>query len=214
MIPLAYAARPLEQEVREMTNKGFTLIELVMVIVLVSILAAVMSPVLFRDTSSVSAGALVKKVLNDIRYVQSLALIRSNLDTPDTSNPAFVYRIRFNVADADCSGTNQYTIVNDADNDGNWGENPNEAGLVESAREPSTGASYFCVQLDSGDYAGFTVTADFGGATPGILEFDTSGIPYDSDGARISASKTVTITKGAETRAITLTPNTGMVSLQ
>ncbi len=197
-----------------MDDKGFTLIELVMVIVLISIVAAVVSPVLFRDTSSVGAGALVKKVLNDIRYAQSLALIRSNLDTPDTSNPAFTYRIRFNVADANCSGTNQYTIVNDADNDGNWGENPNESGLVESAKEPSTGGEYFCVQLDTGDYAGFTITADFGGSTAGILEFDTSGIPYDSDGAGISASKTVTIAKGAETRSITLTPNTGMVSIQ
>ncbi|MBI5237568.1 MAG: prepilin-type N-terminal cleavage/methylation domain-containing protein [Deltaproteobacteria bacterium] len=193
---------------------GFSLIELLMVIVIAAIMAAVAAPFLFRGGSVLTAGAMAKKVKDDIRYAQSLALLRSNLDTPSATNPKFAYRIRFNVADANCSYTNQYTIVNNADNNATWGENPNGAGIIESARNPANGDRWFCVQMDSGDYAGFVASADFGGATPGILEFDNMGIPYDSDGNKLTASKTVQVTKGAETITITVTPNTGRVSIQ
>lgn len=195
-------------------EKGFTLIELIMVIVLISIVAAAVSPFIFRGTNPVSVGAFARKVKDDIRYAQTLALLRSNLDTPDASNPTFSYRIKFNTADANCTGTNQYAIVNDADSNGTWGENPNASGSVESARNPASGADYFCVQLDSGDYNGFTVSADFGGSVPGVLEFDNTGTPYDSDGIKLTAAKTLTVARGSETMTITVTPNTGMVALQ
>lgn len=195
-------------------KRGFTVIELVMVLVLVGIIAAVVSPMLTGGTSAVTVGAMARKVADDIRYAQSLALVRSNLDTPAVTNPAFLYSIRFNVADASCPGANNYTIVNDADGNGTWGENPNGAGLVESARLSSTGAEYFCVRLDSGDYKGFSVSADFGGSTPGIVSFDNFGIPYDSDGTRLAAAKTITVSSAGESMTVTVTPNTGRVSIQ
>lgn len=197
-----------------MSKKGFTLIELIMVLVLISIVAAVAAPALFRGTSEISVLAFAKKAGEDIRYAQALAMKRHNLDTPSSSSPSFRYRIRFNVADANCAGANQYAIVNDADYDGTWGENPNGSGVVESARNPATGETYFCVKLDSGDFAGFTVAADFGGSVPGIIEFDTLGIPYDSDGSKLTASKTAVISKGGSSSSITITPNTGMVTVQ
>jgi prepilin-type N-terminal cleavage/methylation domain-containing protein len=183
-------------------RNGFTIIELVMVIVLVAIVAAVAAPMLFRGTSSVGAIALAKKVQDDIRYAQSLAMQGANLDTPLQTNPTFFYRIRFNAADSNCPYTNQYTIVNDADNDGVWGESPPDSTIIESARNPSTGDDYFCVQTDTGDYAGFTIATSFGGA----IDFDAFGVP--------SASGTITVTKGGESATITVTQNTGRVVLQ
>ena len=193
---------------------GFTLIELVMVIVLIGIVLGVSAPVFFGNSSGIEVGAMVRKVQSDIRYTQSLAMNRSRLDTPNLSSPTYRYRIRFNVADSDCSYTNQYNVVSDADNNGTWGEYPNGASFVESAREPSGGNEYFCVQLDTGDYAGITVTADFGGGEAGTLEFDTLGIPYDSDGAKLMAPVNVTVAKGAASRTVTVTPYTGTVVLQ
>lgn len=197
-----------------MDSRGFTLIELIMTMLLAALLAAVAVPYLFRGEAPLTVQAFARKVADDMRYSQSLAMLRSGLDTPRTTNPYFLYRIRFNVADANCPGANQYTIVNDADNNGTWGEAPNGAGRTESGRNPSSGDDYFCVQMDSGDYAGFTVSADFGGAAPGVLAFDSFGIPYDSDGAALSATKTVTVSKGSETATVTVTPNTGFLAVQ
>lgn len=197
-----------------MDNRGFTLIELILVIVLVSIVAALAAPVIFGGRGRLTTAAMAAKVKDDIRYTQSLAMQRNRLDTPNATNPSFTYRIRFNVPDANCPGADQYTIVNDADNNGTWGENPNSSGVVESARVPATGASYFCVQLVSGDYKGFTISADFGGSVPGILEFDGSGIPYNSDHVKLAAMKSIIISKDGVTSTATVTPNTGMVTVQ
>lgn len=195
-------------------DKGFTLIELVLVIALAAILAAVAYPMIFGGTSAVTVPVFAKKVQEDIRYAQSLALLRSNLDTPNATNPTFRYRIRINIADASCPGSAQYTIVNDSDNNATWGENPNGGGVVESARNPATGEAFFCVRMDTGDLVGFQISADFGGSVPGIIEFDTMGTPYDSDGVKLAASKTITITKDGVSSTVTITPNTGMVVVQ
>lgn len=197
-----------------MGKKGFTLIELIMTMLLAAILAAVAAPYLFRGQALLTVPAFARKVADDIRYAQSLAMLRGGLDTPQTTNPYFLYRIRFNVADANCVGASQYTIVNDADNNDAWGERPNTSGQVESARGPSTGADYFCVSMESGDYAGFAISADFGGSVPGVLSFDTLGVPLDSDGAQITTVKTVTISRGGESALITVTPKTGFTAVQ
>lgn len=197
-----------------MDKKGFTVIELVLVLILMAIVAAAASPMLFRGASVVTAPAFAKKLGDDVRYAQTLALARSGLDSPASTEPAFLYRISFNAVEAACAGASHYTITNDSDRDGNWGENPNGGGAIESARDPSTGADYFCVRTDSGDYAGFAISADFGGAIPGVLEFDNLGIPYDSDGKRLTAAKTIVVSKSGVSETISVTPNTGMVTIQ
>jgi len=197
-----------------MEEKGFTIIELIMTMLLAAILAAVAAPYLFRGQAPLTVPAFARKVADDIRYAQSLAMLRAGLETPQTTNPYFLYRIRFNVADANCPGASQYAIVSDADNNGAWGEFPNGSGQVESGRLPSTGAEYFCVSMESGDYAGFTIAADFGGSIPGALSFDSLGVPLDSDGAALSAVKTVTVSRGGESALITVTPKTGFTAAQ
>jgi MSHA pilin protein MshC len=59
-----------------MCRKGFTLIELVMVIVLLGILAAFIAPNLGNITST-KAGAFSDKLRADIRYAQDLAMTRN-----------------------------------------------------------------------------------------------------------------------------------------
>lgn len=202
------------RETALMKNKGFTIIELLLTMLLAAILAAVAAPYLFHGEAPLTVQAFAEKVVDDVRYAQSLAMLRSALETPENSSPYFIYRVRFNAADPNCPGARQYTIVNDADNNGAWGERPNGGGHVESARLPSTGAEYFCVSLENGDYAGFSVTADFGGGTPGILGFDTLGVPLDSDGAPLAASRTITVSRGGESAFIIVNPKTGFTAVQ
>lgn len=209
-----------------MNKKGFTLIELLMVMVIIAAVSVVAAPFIFKNAEGVSSAAMARKIREDIRYAQSLALLRSKLDTPGVSDPKFTYRIVFNVnpsspADQNynvflnCPGTNKYAIVNNADNNAFWGEKPNSSGVVESARNPSDGSVFFCVQLGTGHFTGLGVSANFGGSVPGILEFDGKGVPYNNDGAKISSgANTVTVTSGTDSAVLTVTPNTGWVSVQ
>jgi prepilin-type N-terminal cleavage/methylation domain-containing protein len=197
-----------------MGEKGFTITELLMTLIIAAVLAAGAAFYLIRGEKGITAHAFARKVVNDVRYAQSLAMLRSGLDTPQATNPYFLYRVSFNSADPSCPGANQYAIVNDADNNGTWGEAPNGSGQVESAREPSTGKDYFCVSMDTGEYAGFNVSTDFGGTLPGVLSFDTFGTPLDSDGVPLSTVKTISIAKGGELVLVTVTPQTGFTAVQ
>jgi prepilin-type N-terminal cleavage/methylation domain-containing protein len=195
-------------------KRGFTLIELIMIIVLIGIISATVVPSLFQDGATMSVSATARKIADDIRYTQALAMARHKLTATTATNPAFRFRIRFNVADTDCSGSDQYNIVSDQDNDGTWGENPNGASIIESAIDPVTRAGYFCVQLNTGDFTGIAASVNFGGSEIGTLEFDSVGIPYDSDGSKLTVTKTITVSKGGQSASVVVTPNTGRVYLQ
>jgi len=82
-----------------MNRKGFTLIELVMVIVLIAIIAVVVAPRLGNITSTKTA-VFGDKLRADIRYAQSLAM---------TQNQRF--RVYFNSAPAPNPG---YAVTNNA----------------------------------------------------------------------------------------------------
>jgi MSHA pilin protein MshC len=71
-----------------MTQKGFTLIELVMVLVLIGIVAAFVAPRL-GNIAATNAGAFTDKLRSDIRYAQNLAMTRNQR-----------HRVYFNAAPA------------------------------------------------------------------------------------------------------------------
>ncbi len=74
--------RLTRSEVRNPNSRGFTIIELVMVIVLISILAIYAAPKLGNITS-MKGGAFADKLRADIRYAQNLAMtrgVRSRVD--------------------------------------------------------------------------------------------------------------------------------------
>lgn len=63
------------QKMKQILRRGFTLIELAMVIVIVSILAALAIP-RFDSFYSIKLSGAMKKVVQDIRYVQQIAISR------------------------------------------------------------------------------------------------------------------------------------------
>jgi MSHA pilin protein MshC len=83
-----------------MNQKGFTLIELVMVIVLIGILAVIAVPQL-GDMTGMKAGAFADKLEADIRYAQNLAMTRN-----------IRHRVYFNAAPAPTP--NGYAVTNNA----------------------------------------------------------------------------------------------------
>jgi prepilin-type N-terminal cleavage/methylation domain-containing protein len=138
-----------------MGRKGFTLIELIIIIVLISIVAAFAASRLGNITGS-KAPAFRDKLVSEIRYAQNLAMTQN-----------LRYRIYFNTAPAPASG---YAVVNDANGDG-WVT----TGANEYAQDPA-GSGPLRVTLSAGDYAGITVGTPADGGS-GFVEFNSLGSP-------------------------------------
>lgn len=131
-------------------QKGFTLIELVIIMVLIGIMAVFAAPRLY--ITSTNAAAFSDKLRADIRYAQNLAMTQARrwrvyVNTPPAPNPG-------------------YAVVNDANGNGTWGE------PGEFAADPAGGA-VLSITLDAGQFAGITVS------TPalGYIEFNSLGAP-------------------------------------
>lgn len=169
-----------------MDQKGFTLIELVMVIVLIGILAVFVAPRLPSVTTT-NAGAFVDKLRADIRYAQNLAMTRNQR-----------YRVYFSTAPSPVP--NGYAVVNDANANGTWGE----AGEV--ALDPA-GSGNLSITLNVGQYAGITFSAV--GFAGNYVEFNSLGVPYDGGGA-LAANKSVTVSPVGMT--VTVAAQTGAVN--
>lgn len=112
-----------------MNRKGFTLIELVMILVLIGILAAVVVPRLGNVTTT-NATAFVDKLRADIRYAQNLAMTRGKRT-----------RIVFSAS--------SYTISRDSSGASN-------CSAFTTASDPASGGN-LAVVLNTGKYAGITI---------------------------------------------------------
>jgi MSHA pilin protein MshC len=168
-----------------MNHKGFTLIELVMILVLIGIIAVFAAPKL-GNIATTNAGAFADKLRADIRYAQNMAMSTNRR-----------YRVYFNTAPSPNPG---YTVVNDANGNGTWGE----AGEV--VMDPA-GSGDLNIALNAGQYAGITFSAV--GFSGNYVEFNALGVPYDSGGA-LTLSKNVTISPGGA--IVTVTAQTGAVN--
>ena len=153
-----------------MNCKGFTFIELVMVIVLIGIIAVYAAPRLSNVTDT-KAGAFVDKLRADIRYAQNLAM---------TGNQR--YRVYFNGSGGGAPASG-YIVVNNA--------------TGEIALDPAGGGNLI-VTLNTGNYAGITVSTPAGG----FIEFNSLGVP--------TAAATLTIAPGGQ--QVTITAQTGAVN--
>ena len=118
-----------------MNCKGFTFIELIMLIVLIGIIAVYAAPRLGNLTDTKS-GAFVDKLRADIRYAQNLAMTRNQR-----------YRVYFNGSGGGAPASG-YIVVNNA--------------TGETAQDPA-GSGNLIVTLNTGDYTGITVSTPAGG---------------------------------------------------
>jgi len=91
-----------------MKRSAFTLLELVMVIVVLGILAAVSLPKLDRDIKQEAADS----ILSDIRYTQHLALMDNK---HDFDNPKWHQRF-WRMVFSTCTGTDKYYMIGTDDN--------------------------------------------------------------------------------------------------
>ena len=186
---LSNAAR----EKQAMNRNGFTLIELVMVIVLLSIIAMFVAPRLPNITTT-NAGAFVDKLRTDIRYAQNLAMTRNRRTrvyfngqgpAPVTA-PVQGYTVGIdNSATANCSS---FVLASDPAGGGNM-----------------------LVALNTGNYSGITVAP-----STTCLEYDSLGRPYTCGvGACSIAPLLLTMTadvNGDATMRVSVTIQTGAVN--
>ena len=170
-----------------MRQKGFTLIELVIIIVLIGIIAAFAAPKLGNITST-NAASFADKLRADLRYTQNLAMTRNQR-----------YRMYLNAAPAPNPG---YAVVNDANADG-WGA----TGANEYAQDPA-GSGNLSIALGAGDYAGITITSP----AAGYVEFNSLGTPAVGGGlAFVAGIATITVNASAATN-VTIADQTGAVN--
>ncbi len=113
-----------------MNRKGFTLIELVMVIVLIGIIAVFIAPRLGNITTT-NAGPFMDKLRADIRYAQNQAMTKNR-------------RIRVNLTNT------SYSVSQD-------NSPANNCGSFAPVADPAEGGN-LSIALDTGSYAGITIT--------------------------------------------------------
>jgi len=176
-----------------MDRKGFTLIELIMVIVIIGIFAMVAAPQLGNITST-KAGAFSGKLRADIRYAQSVAM-RGNGRV----------RVYFNGTGgggvtAPAAG---YAMAYDS-------SAANDCSSFASIINPG-GSGNLTVTLMSGDFANISAAS-----STNCIEYDTLGRPYDCSGNLGSCTTTasagdLTVTVSPN-GSITITAQTGAVN--
>jgi MSHA pilin protein MshC len=172
-----------------MKSRGFTLIELIMVIVLLGILAVFVAPRLPSVTGT-NAAAFADKLKADIRYAQNLAMTQNRRA-----------RVYFN-GFAGPPGPG-YAAAIDNSATGNCTS-------FSPIADPAGGGN-LSIALNIGDYAGITVNPDVD-----CLEYNSLGRPYDCSepppncsGASLAGDMTIWILPAG---SVTITAQTGAVN--
>lgn len=195
-------------------KQAFTLIELIMVIVVVGILAATVSPAFQRDTNAEAA----QQFMSHVRYTQHLAMVEDKFDPNDANWFKRRWQIRLN------SGV--YAIVSDRNNDGTLAQTDIATDPLDSNKRLDGGLiasdDNRTQSLDLATEYGATIATSGGcnGASPLIISFDHLGRPLlgdiSSDTSSYPASRlltsncNLTFSGGSEADiVVTITSETG-----
>lgn len=164
---------------------GFTLVELIAVLVVVGILAFAVSIGVQSALASFRLNAASAKILSDIRYAQHQARARNGW-----------YGVRFQA-----NPTNRYNVY--------FTNGVSDIDLLDPA-EPSA-----VLDVDVAARFGGTLITAVAIAAGNKVEFNPIGTPYDDkNGSPLGSDGTVTISQGGSARTIRIVKNTGMVELQ
>ncbi len=199
-------------------KKAFTMLELVIVIVIIGILAATVTPAFQRDTDAEAA----QQFMNHVRYTQHLAMVDDKFD-PNRANWFLSrWQIRLNT-------NGKYVIGSDDNLDGDLVESELATNPLDASRRLdggiiTTDSSIVTSELDlnSAYNANIAFSAGCGGVgvNPLIIAFDHLGRPLLGD---ISGDATsypvnrllrndcnITFSGGGEGHVVvTITPETG-----
>jgi prepilin-type N-terminal cleavage/methylation domain-containing protein len=157
--------------------KGFTVIEVIMVIVILAVLAVIVVPSVGVYYSELQLTNAVQKIVSDIRYVQQAAISKQ-----------YIHWVQFN------KGQNKYYL---------WAEDPADPGkanrilLIPGDNTVDISSSFPKVSISS---------TNIGGAGKNEIEFNSLGNPYDTSGVKLTSNGVVTLSNGATTSKIIITP--------
>ena len=168
-------------------QKGFTLIELVIVILIAAILAAAVNALL-GDTTSTKVYGTARKIQSDITYAQEQAMTHRAH-----------YRVQFTPA------TNSYTIQQCT----TWGVS--SCTTWGPVLDPSTNTSPFTVTLNSGSYSGVLLSSTT--FTCNYVEFNSAGVPYEGGAGLCPSPPVLFSTTGATIRTAALNVSTRYVTV-
>jgi prepilin-type N-terminal cleavage/methylation domain-containing protein len=206
-------------------KKAFTMIELVFVIVVIGILAAIVIP---RVGSNRLAEAAVQLV-SHIRYTQHLAMIDDKFDTADTT----WYEKRWQIIFGTSAYTNSkpaYTIFSDTSGTGEPDKSEMAKNPLDSTRVLSGGYSGILHTTNDADevtkemnlgYYGITGYNLTGGCSGARVSFDHLGRPFRGDLSSMSGAYSagtqrliiqtcnVVLTSSEGTVTIAIEPETG-----
>ena len=155
--------------------RGFTLIELVMVIVLVGVLAVYAVPRMI-NSNDLSARGFHDTTLAYLRYAQKTAIAQRRTVCVSFTGSSVSLRIANDAEVFDCSGTN---------------------GVVLNGPDGKASASVAEV-----NYAAATVGGVSCLATPDAFSFDALGQPVDSGGTVIATAQCMQVTNAKNTAIV------------
>ena len=166
---------------------GFTLFEMVIVVVILTIVVLITFPRIVNSLDSIRVSAAAQKLGNDIRYVRDLALSNHN-----------TYGITFSSTD------NSYTVFK------------LEGATKTTTTNPYT-AKPMVVDFDTiPEYVGVTmgsVSMCASTCTSQELRIDAFGNPLDQSGAAYTSQSSVVLQLGNYSRTVQITPETSFTKV-
>jgi Tfp pilus assembly protein FimT len=186
---------PVNSSLCRVKERGFTVIELIMIIVLISIMAAVAVPKFGDYYNGITVGSAATKVAADIRFAQNRATTTQD-------------RSRHRVVDA-----THYEVLYCPDSGTNFDSATCSCTVAWAYATDPTSQGNFQVDLST-EFPGVVITSP-----PGhCIEFNSLGVPYynanctDPASCGASAGATVVIQADGTSKTITVTAETGVVS--
>ena len=170
------------------SQKGVTLIEFILVIVILSIIAIIVMPNILGTLQNLRLQAAAERLMSDIRYVRELALSHHD-----------VYGIEFNQAG------NSYQIFS-------W-DGLNKTILTD----PHKGTTFLVDYDDLEEYNGVTINSVSScvgiGCLTDEIRIDAFGTPYDATNSAYTSQATIVLKNGSFTRTVQVTHETSYTEL-